>query len=86
MAYIDKIYGSSSQWDELFLWLSEFYPDGVSQMYDRPPDIYTIQHLSNFDKKTNRFLWKHCKIKFVRDRLKEQYGPKGPPAVKHTKH
>lgn len=78
MAAIDKIYGSREEWDQIFAWLTEFYPNRVFEMYERPQSRDLDVPLSNFSDETNLFLWNHCDMGLVQYRLKQQYGPAGP--------
>jgi len=74
MAYIDKIYGSSEQWEQLRDFLSEEYPEALRYMYECPEsDEGDEWPLSNFSKEIDNFLIKNCDLDFVVKRLKEQY-------------
>ena len=74
MAAIDKIYGSTEQYDIFYEWaevnkpqiLKYFYPrDGYEKPNDRP--------ITNLSEKEDMWLLKHCPIEFVTKRIKEQY-------------
>ena len=100
MAGIDKIYGSTEQYDEFYNWLLEneismkcrigFNWDGRTDIdifddilpseclyqrgeYKSNPDARPI---SNFPEEVNKWLLKVCPLKWVTDRIKEQYGIK----------
>lgn len=75
MAGIDKIYGTSDQWLELYNWCIKsgrkyliecMYPYAKYSEYYRP--------LSNFGIVNDIELILHCPLRFVRRRIKEQYG------------
>jgi len=76
MAGIDKIYGSTEQWDEFHLWcelnnveaLDYFYPRDDYDQFDRP--------ITNFPERIDKWLLENCPIPFVIDRLKVQYNIK----------
>jgi len=74
MAAIDKIYGSTEQYDEFLEWVREnkpsleryFYPrDGFMKDYDRP--------ITNFPESEDIWLIRNCPLDFVMARLKVQY-------------
>jgi hypothetical protein len=74
MAAIDKIYGSTKQYDEFKSWaekncpkwLKHFYPrDGYEDGYDRP--------ITSLPEEADWWLLENCPIQFVTDRIKEQY-------------
>ena len=77
MAAIDKIYGSTEQWDEFYNWALKnkpsvsryFYPrDGYEDNNDRP--------ITNLPEKEDMWLLDNCPIKWVTDRIKDQYNIK----------
>lgn len=86
MAYIDKIYGTIKQWHLLHDFISKNKPEYINDY------LYNIDHLdvqdlgnediplSNFSHEANVWLWENCKLDFVIERLKFQYGKKGPCA------
>lgn len=78
MAGIDKIYGTQKQYDELCQWLGENCPAGLEYLYDRPSGLTELQPLSNFPVYIDKILWDKCKIDFVRQALKNQYGGRKP--------
>ena len=77
MAYIDKIYGTYDQWVELFYWVSQKRPRYCKYFYPTPP-IDSEGPITNLPRQADIWLWAKCEIPWVRERLKEQYGPEGP--------
>lgn len=73
MASIDKIYGTNEQWNELFRWLARHRPQYCKFLY--PPFGYDPldRPISSFPSYADKWLMKNCQLKFVQDRLKEQY-------------
>ncbi|MDO8313075.1 MAG: hypothetical protein Q7T25_14165 [Sideroxyarcus sp.] len=72
MAGIDKIYGTVEQWDELHEWV-QVHKSALKYFY--PRDSSPGQHtIANFPEVVDRWLLGHCPIKWVVDRIKEQYG------------
>lgn len=74
MAGIDKIYGTQEQYDEFKSWLEEANPKLLRFLYDK--DGYEgcdARPIANFPTSADVWLWKHCQIKFIRDRLMWQY-------------
>lgn len=73
MAAIDKIYGTEKEYDTFYEWaeknrpdiLKHFYPRDGCNNYDRP--------ITNFPVRVDKWLLKNCPIKFVIDRIREQY-------------
>lgn len=75
MAGIDKIYGTKEQFDEFFAWTKEHNPEAVRYFYqlgDNYPD--KIRPLTNFPEKIDRWMLENCPLKFVTDRITDQYG------------
>lgn len=91
MASIDKIYGTMADYLELVSWLYDNQPKLLDQVYDPRYDLDFQEEraLSNFSNAADVWLWEHCPLDFVRNRLEEQYGgvptrnPK--PSYKKTK-
>lgn len=80
MAAIDKIMGTRAQYHELRDWLREAEPwfrwrIAEEDLYENDEQILTI---SNFSTVEDFYLWHRCPIPWVRERLKDQYGPEGP--------
>ena len=74
MAAIDKIYGSNDQWIKFNAWavknrssiLPSFYPlEGYDDVNCRP--------ITNLSEEEDMWLLDNCPLKFVTDRIKEQY-------------
>jgi len=88
MAYIDKIYVESHK--EFFLfydWCIKFQDlckcetqlNILDYFYFTPDDVREGYYngglpISNFSETINKWLYLHCPIEFVRNRLLEQYG------------
>ena len=73
MEYIDKIYGSQGQWDELQNFLKKNRPQALKHMDRRPRGTKGHAPLANFPTATDMYLMTHCPLDFVQARLKEQY-------------
>jgi hypothetical protein len=77
MAFIDKIYGTYEQYYEFKDWIKKEKPQYLKYFYMIPEeqeskdDEYMI---TNFPENVDRWLWFNCPLKFVLERLKEQYG------------
>lgn len=74
MAYIDKIYGTREQWNELHAFLSQTKPDWIKKYMYSEPEVEGP--LSNFSYGCDQWLLKNCPLEFVIDRIKEQYNLK----------
>jgi hypothetical protein len=77
MASIDKIYGSTKQYDEFNKWIEENNPDLLIYFY--PRDGYKNDEnrpITNFPEKADMWLLDNCDIGFVIDGIKDQYGIK----------
>jgi len=83
-AVIDKIYGTQSQLVEFRIWLSNNNTqilDEVAPVFDMgrkemgfdqlPPEH--IRNLCNLSEEHEMWLLDNCPIKFIQDRIKEQY-------------
>lgn len=74
MAGIDKIYGNLRNWIKLVNFLMIEKPEYLKHVktweYDLDSEDVPIAH---FTEKQDSWLWRHCKLQFVRERLKEQY-------------
>lgn len=75
MAAIDKIYGTTEQYDEFYAWceankptlLKYFYDrDGYRKPYDRP--------ITNFPVWVDKWLLSNCPLGWVVAAIKDQYG------------
>lgn len=73
MAAIDKIYGTQAEWDELRAWLRQHRPTYVRYLYPRPLVSQGQFALSNFGEKADQWLFLHCPIRWVHERIAEQY-------------
>ena len=74
MAYIDKIYGTRKQWNQLHAFLVQTHPEWIKKyMYPEPDDESEESPISNFSKEADMWLLKNCPLKFVTNRIKEQY-------------
>jgi hypothetical protein len=74
MAGIDKIYGTNAQYDEFYAWAKENMPGYLGCFY--PRDGYEEEHrpITNFPSNVDRWLLHTCPLRWVTDRIKEQYG------------
>ena len=80
MAAIDCIFGTWNQWDEFHQWVANskrpqycryFYPTpwhGVDENGEEH-----VGRITNTPMKVDKWLWEHCPIEFVRERIKEVY-------------
>lgn len=74
MAAVDKIYGSTEEYDELRLWLAENHPKLMACLYAR--DGYKnnkSRPISNFPVWADKWLMANCPLQFVQDAIAEQY-------------
>lgn len=71
MAYIDKIYGTRKQWNELHAFLVQTRPEYIEKYMYPQPEIEGP--LANFSYAADKWLWKNCTLRFVKEALKEQY-------------
>ena len=74
MATIDKIYGSTKQYDEFYAWAKENKPKILKHFYQR--DSYEnplSRPITNFSKEVDDWLLINCPIKFVIFAIKDQY-------------
>ena len=77
MASIEKIYGNLEQWIEFNDWCIDNYPDALEYFYpsrrdDLTPD--TERTITSFPECVDRWIFANCPIKWVTDRIREQYG------------
>jgi hypothetical protein len=78
MAGIDKIYGTQEQYKELRAFLVKRHRYALKYLW--PEDCYTpgeTRVISNFPVKVDMWLLKYCKIPWVIEAIKEQYGMEG---------
>lgn len=74
MAAIDKIYGTTEQFDELYDWLEEHYQELLPCLY--PRDGYTNDKdrpISNFPVYADKWLMANCPLDWVKEKILEQY-------------
>lgn len=80
MAGIDKIYGTTDQYDELRNFLVRHHRFALNYLY--PRDCWedtNYRPISNFPEKIDKWLlkyWRRHKLQWVIDRIKEQYNIK----------
>lgn len=86
MAGIDKICGTEAQLIEFREWLKANKPEYLDYVNDPDNDFYwkpeketDLVSISNFPEQADIWLYKNCPIKFVTDRIHEQYD--GDPAT-----
>ena len=60
MAYIDKIYGSAQDWDELNAFLKKNKPEYLKFLYSRPKGEGQESPLSNFSLEADEYLLENC--------------------------
>jgi hypothetical protein len=80
VAGIDKIYGTEGQLVEFREWLEANKPefldmvnDPSCEFYRKPHDESDLISISNFTEEADIWLYNNCPIKFVTDRISEQY-------------
>lgn len=74
MAAVDKIYGSTEEYDEFYTWVVDNNPELQMFFYQR--DGYRnnkSRPITNFPTWADKWLMKNCPIEFVRERILEQY-------------
>lgn len=75
MAAIDKIYGDTAQYDELYGWVEENKPELLKFFYPRDGYILTSSRpITNFPEWADKWLMKNCPIRWVVSFIKDQYG------------
>jgi hypothetical protein len=75
MAAIDKIYGTTEQYDEFYNWTADNAPQYVKYFYER--DGYSNDNdrpITNLPEVADKWLLDHCPLTWVVDRIKVQYG------------
>ena len=82
MAAIDKIYGTYAEGRELADWLGKNYPKLLNYFYDLPDSSDEPFALTNFPSWADAWLYDHCPLQWVKDKITEQYN--GSPHDKHT--
>lgn len=79
MAFIDKIYGTMAQYDELKEWCLERWPELERHFYERDwyrnPDDRPI---CNMPHRADVWLWHNCPFAWVQEALLYQYGGRAP--------
>jgi hypothetical protein len=77
MASIDKIYGSKEQYWEFRNWCDRHAPELIFHFYYTPDDLELITSgefvLVNLPTWVDMWLYVHCSIGFIRDRIADQY-------------
>ena len=74
MAAIDKIYGSTEEYDEFFAWIEGNKPEYTQYFYQRDGYKNNISRpITNFPVRVDRWLMRNCPIRWVKDRIHEQY-------------
>lgn len=72
MAAVDKLYGSSDEYDIFHKWAKENRPDILKYFY--PREGYTGQRpMTNFPEEIDEWLLENCPLQFVIDGIKDQY-------------
>ena len=76
MAAIDKIYGSTEEYDEFLAWIEENKPEYTQYFYQRDGYKNNISRpITNFPVRADRWLMRpgNCPIEWVKERIHEQY-------------
>ena len=75
MAGIDKIYGTTKQYDEFHTWMAANAPEYLRHFYERGnyEDDFT-RPIANLPESADRWLLDNCPLGWVVERIKEQYG------------
>jgi hypothetical protein len=74
MAAIDKIYGSTEEYDEFRAWLEEHKPELLMCLCQRDGYRNNLSRpISNFPTWADKWLMANCPLKWVKDRIAEQY-------------
>ena len=74
MAAIDKIYGTSEQYDEFHAWCTENNQDALVHFYPRSGYVGEERPITNFPERIDMWMLENCPIAWVVARIKEQYG------------
>ena len=82
MAGIDKMSWTREQKYQFFEWYFKHYninKQGMDMLenmteYDETTTVNNVHVVTNFSRRTDDYLRKHCKLKFIQKRLDEQYG------------
>ena len=74
MAWIDKIYGSQEQYDELHGWLTVNKPELIKRLYPQQSDETRVRPISNFSLDDDEYLMERCPLEWVVKAIKIQYG------------
>lgn len=83
MAGVDKLYGTEKEWQELFDWLRFrsgrvqyvrylYIPQWMDWEVNPPRRIFSGE-ISNFPARVDKWLYKNCPLKWVKERIREQY-------------
>ena len=73
MAAVDKIFGRKEQRDEFYNWCRENKPEICKLFYTWDDKKGKVQTLTNLPEELDMWLLENCTIKFVTNRIKEQY-------------
>jgi hypothetical protein len=74
MAAIDKIYGSTQEYDEFYTWLREHEPEFTKHFYPRNGYKNNMSRpITNFPMYVDKWLMANCPIEWVKERILEQY-------------
>lgn len=79
MAAIDKIYGTTKQYDEFRAWTADNAPQYLKHFYER--DGYhddTDRPITNLTEAADMWLLANCPLDWVVERIREQYGIETP--------
>jgi hypothetical protein len=72
MSIVDKIYGTYTQYSELWSYCKKNKPTALNYFYQRDPfyDQDKIMVISLFPEEIDKWLLKNCKIEWVKERIK----------------
>lgn len=76
MAAIDKIYGTNAEYDELKAWVYEQRKSLLRYFYPRRLGYERVEPraICNMPMAADVWLYEHCPLEWVRERIEEQYG------------
>jgi hypothetical protein len=79
MAGIDKIYGTTAEYDEFKAWCKKHRPSALDYFYPREATGDFGRQITNLPTEEDIWLYDNCTIGWVVNRIREQYNgrPKG---------
>ena len=77
MAAIDKIYGSTEQYDEFYEWCKKHKPEAINYFYPRSGyENDSDRPITNLPESIDMWLLENCDITYITEFIKDQYGMK----------